>query len=163
MGLGWLPHSSRVEKASLIHMHSLHLNLNCMSEWVWKVKSWGSSDMSDALAVCCIRIPTPDYFASMFYSGKHLQVWAFISAIAPTPKVSNWHCAKIQVFALRLLLWSSGDWAYWCQSSSSPVFPTKCQPGASSQEVPQIPQLGVFSGNRQSWLHQYQHCYLNWS
>lgn len=56
VGLGWLPHSSGVEKASLIHMHSLHLNLNCMSEWVWKVKSWGSSDMSDAIAVCSIQI-----------------------------------------------------------------------------------------------------------
>lgn len=58
VGLGWLPHSSGVEKASLIHMHSLHLNLNCMSEWVWKVKSWGSSDMSDAIAVCSLQIQT---------------------------------------------------------------------------------------------------------
>lgn len=96
VGLGWLPHSSGVEKASLIHMHSLHLNLNCMSEWVWKVKSWGSSDMSDAIAVCSIQIQTR-LFCLNVTSRETSPGLGIILTIAPMPEVCNWDWAQIWV------------------------------------------------------------------
>lgn len=96
VSLGWLPHSSGVEKASLIHMHSLHLNLNCMSEWVWKVKSWGSSDMSDAIAVCSIQIQTRLLCLNVT-SRETSPGLGIILAIAPMPEVSNWDWAQILV------------------------------------------------------------------
>lgn len=101
VGLGWLPHSSGVEKASLIHMHSLHLNLNCMSEWVWKVKSWGSSDMSDAIAVCSIQIQTRLLCLNV-PSRETSPGLGIILAIAPMPEVSNWDWAQIWVCVQRL-------------------------------------------------------------
>ena len=49
-----------------------------------------------------------------------------VLAVAPAPKISSWHRAKFWVSDFRLLVWSSWSnghwWAYWCQSSSSPVW-----------------------------------------
>lgn len=170
MGLGWLPHSSRVEKSkSYTHAFSafelkLHEWMGLESEILrlkWHVGCYCSLLHTNTnFRLLCLNVifrePSPGLNA--------------VLAVAPAPKISSWHRAKFWVSDFRLLVWSSWSnghwWAYWCQSSSSPVWDLSYRASAWnhfqwSSTNPSI--KGFFSGNGQSWLHQYQHCYLNWS
>ena len=136
-GLGWLPHSSRVENnKSYTHAFSafelkLHEWMGLESEILrlkWHVGCYCSLPHTNTnFRLLCLNV--------MFRATA--PGLGIILAIAPTPKVSNWHCAKIWVCALRLLVWSSWSnsdwWAYWCQSSSSPVWDLSYQASAWSE------------------------------